>query len=641
MTKPKRDFQRNTVPANISQKPDRHTIKPIFSPSGGVALLPTNREEMAARGWHELDVIIITADAYVDHPSFGAALIGRLLEQQGYKVGILAQPDWRTCRPFCEMGPPRLFWGITGGAVDSRLNHYSSMGHRRQEDAYSPGGKWGLRPDRPLAAYSARVREAYKGIPIILGGLEASLRRLVHYDYVEDQLKRSVLADAKGDLLVHGMGEKAVLEIARRLAAGEGLHRLIDIPGTAYLLRGGRDAPPNILELPGLAEQKENPARIMEAQTLYQYEAHPAGRAVRQAQDPGTLIVMPPAPPLSSAQLDGLYALPFTRRWHPRYNKDGGVPALETVRFSLTTHRGCFGGCSFCSISLHQGKEIVSRSSASILAELEEIERHEYFRGSISDLGGPTANMYGMRCGRETPCERRSCLFPSACPHLKQNYEPLLTLLERVAGWSESGKKKSVAVASGVRHDLALANTDYLNLLCQRFVGGHLKVAPEHYSDEVLALMGKPHFAVFEAFESAFAQAARRAGKELYLVPYFITGHPGCDMDQALRLGEYLLERGWKLRQVQDYTPIPLSLSAAMYASGLDTQGRRLHVPRGRSEKRLQMALVKYHDDALAPLARDYWHQRGRGDLAAKIGTAPHVIKKRPAAKGQRRNSGR
>ena len=602
--------------------------------------------EMRERGWDGADVILVTGDAYVDHPSFGVAVVGRWLEREGYRVAVLAQPDWRSVEAFRSLGRPRLFWGITSGAIDSRLNSYSSMGHRRDRDVYSPGGKVGLRPDRPLLAYAARAREAYSGVPVVLGGLEASLRRLVHYDYIEDQLKRSVLADAKADLLVYGMAERAISEVAKRLSHGEPIEKLVDIRGTAYMANRGRSVPADAVVLPSRAEQDEDRSLFMKAALAYRqaaYEGRPGGegpggsdveaggadrnsgrlgmvgRPVVQEQNPGTLVVMGPAEPLDSGELDGLYELPFTRRWHRRYDREGGVPALEPIRTSITTHRGCFGGCSFCSIYFHQGKAIRSRSVESICAELEVVSRQEGFSGTISDIGGPTANMYGLQCGRVDRCRRTSCLFPSPCKYLKMN-DGLGSLLEAVSSWRRRGRKDvNVYVASGVRHDLALLQGDYLKTLARDFVGGHLKVAPEHYCDNVLSLMGKPPFGVFEEFEARFAEASRRVGKEQYLVPYFISGHPGCRSEDAIALTEYLVSRRWRVRQVQDFTPGPLAMSTAMYVSGEDERGKSIYVPRGRSEKQLQGALLRYHEPGNFDKISVFLRKHNRSNLLGEI----------------------
>ncbi len=582
--------------------------------------LPTTLEEIRRRGWGQADVILVTADAYVDHPSFGVAMIGRWLEKQGFRVAILAQPDWRSVDVFRSLGPPRLFWGITSGCVDSRLNDYASLGNRRRQDVYSPGGALGLRPDRPLLVYSARAREAYKGIPIILGGLEASLRRLVHYDYIEDKLKRSVLIDAKADMLVFGMAELAIIEIAKRLSDGSSVADLVNIPGTAYRVVGNISAPDNAVSLPSLSQQQADSSLVMSAQLQYQQEAHPQGRPVVQEQDPGAIVVMPPARPLTTEEMDKLYDLPFTRCWHPGYDKKGGVPALESVQFSITTHRGCFGGCSFCSINFHQGKHITSRSIQSLLSEADAIRCHHQFRGTIVDVGGPTANMYGMQCGKKDQCSRASCLLPSPCKNLNLDHRPLLKMMESFLRWRQGGGRRiNVYVASGIRHDLALQSKEYINLLVRQFVGGHLKVAPEHYCDKVLSLMGKPTFQLFEEFDARFNEVSRKTEKEQYLVPYFISSHPGCTTQDALALTEYLVSRSWCPRQVQDFVPIPLTLSTAMYVCGADQKGKKLYVPRGRKDKRLQAALLQYYQPRYEKIIADFLKTIKRSDLLAKI----------------------
>jgi radical SAM superfamily enzyme YgiQ (UPF0313 family) len=617
--------------------------------------LPTNREEMHRLGWDQADVILVTGDAYVDHPTFGVAMIGRWLQKLGYRVAILPQPDWRSVDAFRSLGPPRLLWGITSGCIDSRLNDYASMGHRRQADVYSPGGAIDLRPTRPLLAYAARAREAYPQVPIILGGLEASLRRLAHYDYISDKMMRSVLVDAKVDMLIFGMGELAIAEIARRLNQGEPIGRMIDIPGTAYKVTRDTPVPADAVRLPSLTQQTENKALVMEAQEQYQRLASPdfgfqisdcglepareanpqlapTGRPVVQDQDPGTIVVMPPARPLTTAELDALYDLPFTRQWHPQYAGSGGIAALEPVEFSITTHRGCYGGCSFCSIYFHQGKEITSRSVESLLAEADRLSADPRFRGTISDLGGPTANMYGTNCTREQGCSRASCVFPSPCKNLSLDLGLLMGMMEAFVRWKGGGgegvpplnkkykakmasPRRHVYVASGIRHDLALHSREYLDLLVGHFVGGHLKVAPEHYCDQVLSLMGKPSFESFEEFESRFDEACRRAGREFYLVPYFISAHPGCTLDHSVKLTEYLVSRSWQPRQVQDFVPVPLTLSTAMYVAGQDAGGRKIHVPGGRREKRLQAALLQYYREPNARLIIEHLQSSGHADL--------------------------
>ena len=582
--------------------------------------LPTTLEELRQRGWDQADIILITGDAYVDHPSFGVALIGRWLEKLGYRVAILAQPDWRSVEPFRALGRPRLFWGITSGCIDSRLNDYASLGNRRRQDVYSPGGTRGLRPSRPLLVYSARAREAYPDVPIVLGGLEASLRRMVHYDYIEDRLKRSVLIDAKADLLVYGMAEKAIAEIARRRDAGKSIYELTDIPGTTYVAQKGIVVPENAVHLPSLSQQQADSSLVMDAHLKYQAQTHPAGLPVVQEQDPGTIVILPPGESLSSKELDALYDLPFSRCWHPHYDRSGGVPALNPVKFSITTHRGCFGGCSFCSIGSHQGKQISSRSLDSLLNEAETIRRHLQFRGTIEDIGGPTANMYGMQCSQKQICSRSGCLSPSVCKQVRLNHEPILEMMEAFVRWSGSFSREiNVFVASGIRHDIVLESPEYIDMLVRHFVGGHLKVAPEHYCRHVLDLMGKPSFEIFEQFEQRFAEACRRAGREAYLVPYFISAHPGCRPEDALELTKYLVSRSWRPQQVQDFVPSPMTLSTAMYVTGKDAKGRSIHVPKSRREKRLQAALLHYYQPRNKKLLGEFLRQQGRNELLTKI----------------------
>ncbi|MCK4886378.1 MAG: YgiQ family radical SAM protein, partial [Planctomycetes bacterium] len=581
--------------------------------------LPTTKAEMLSCGFKQADVILVTGDAYVDHPSFGVALIGRWLESLGYKVAILAQPGWKSVDDFRSLGRPRLFWAITSGAVDSRLNDYASMGHRRKEDVYSPNGKTGLRPNRPLLVYSARAREAYKDVPIVLGGLEASLRRLAHYDYIEDKLKRSVLIDAKADLLVHGMAETAIAEIADRLNKGQTIDQLIDIPGTCYRLKRDMTIPDNAIELPSLSQQQQDKKFVMEAQNLYQPQAMVGGLPVVQDQAPGKIVVLPPAEPLNTAEMDKLYSLHFERKWHPKYDKTGGVPALKPIQFSITSHRGCFGGCNFCAIYFHQGKVISSRSVDSILKEAESFKDHPDFKGTISDIGGPTANMYGMRCTRRHICKRPSCLFPSPCRHLKKDHAEVTAMMQAVRKWQKSSKKKiNVFIASGVRHDLALESKQYMELLFSHFVSGQLKIAPEHFDSTVLSLMGKLDFTKFEKFEKYFDKISKKIGKKQYLIPYFISSHPGCSSDDALKLTEYLVSRNWRPRQVQDFTPVALAASTAMYVSGLSPTGKKIHVPRGHSEKTLQLAMMQYYLPENYKRVAD-WLGRRRPALLSKM----------------------
>lgn len=595
--------------------------------------LPTTRSEILDLGWDVPDVILVTGDAYVDHPSFGVAVIGRWLEAEGYRVAILAQPDWRSADPFRALGRPRLFWGLTSGCMDSRLNDYASMGGKRHRDVYSPGGQTGLRPAKPLLTYAARAREAFREVPIVLGGVEASLRRLVHFDYIEDRLKRSVLIDAKADLLVYGMGERAILDVTRALAGGRPITDLTDILGTAFPATKGRCVPDGACQLPSITQQQEDPHTFLQTHVQYQEMQYrvPAPAAC-QDQDPGTVVINPPAEPLCEQEMDRLYGLPFTRLAHPRYSALGGIPALQPVQFSIVTHRGCFGGCSFCAIGCHQGKVISSRSTDSVLEEAERFRRHPDFRGTIVDVGGPSANMFRMGCRRAKICTRTSCIHPDICPDVNLDHGPLTALMEALLRQSEPGpgrKRTKLFVASGIRHDMALQDPAYLDLLTRYFVGGHLKVAPEHTCPQVLDLMGKPHFDVFKTFEDRFCAASRRAGKEQYLVPYFISAHPGCRLEDAVKLTEYLMSRNLRPRQVQDFVPAPSTLATAMYVAERDTRGHRIHVPRSRREKRLQAALMQYYQPENRDLLGKALTEAGHRQLAKKIEKLPRQKRKR------------
>ena len=583
-------------------------------------MLVNSAEDMRRRNRDQVDVILVTGDAYVDHPSFGVALIGRWLEVHGYKVAVLAQPDWKGVDDFRQFGQPRLMWAITSGCIDSRLNDYASMGHRRREDVYSPGGKLKMRPARPLLTYAARAREAYKGVPIVIGGLEASLRRVVHYDYIEDKLKRSVLVDAKADLLVHGMGELAILEIARRLDEGISVDNMTDIAGIAYKKVRDVELPVGAVELPSMEQIDEDAKLFMDAQQIYQKQAMPKGKPVFQDQGAGVVIINPPARTLTTKEMDKLYSMKYTRRYPSRYDELGGIKALEPIQFSITSHRGCFGGCSFCSIYFHQGKEIASRSVESILGEADLMLKHPDFRGTISDVGGPTANMYGIKCSHADRCNRASCVFPDRCKNLRLQFGPMLKMLGAVKKWQHSQNRKiNIFIASGVRHDLAVESKEYIEMLAKDFTSGHLKVAPEHYCKNVLSLMGKPGYESFERFEKMFIAASKKAGKKQYLVPYFISSHPGCAKKDALKLTEYLVGRNWRLRQVQDFVPGPMALSTAMYVSGRDTKGRKIHVPKGQSEKKLQLALLQYHDGRNRGVLSNFLKERNKNALLAKI----------------------
>jgi uncharacterized radical SAM protein YgiQ len=580
------------------------------------AFLPMSLEEAREQGTEALDVILVTGDAYVDHPSFGTAVIGRVLEAEGFRAGVIAQPGWQGEADFRRLGTPRLFFGVTAGNVDSMVNNYTAARRRRRTDAYSPGGV-PRRPDRATLVYADRLHALFPGTPLVLGGIEASLRRFAHYDYWSDRVRRSILADAPADLLVYGMGERQVVEIARRLAGGEDIRDLAGIRGTSWKI------PPKdframdhgeMVTLPSFAEVAADRRAYARAFALHAAEQDPVrGRAVAQAHGKTVIVQNPPALPLSTEELDQVYELPYTRRSHPSYREE--IPALAPVRFSLVSHRGCFGGCSFCAIGHHQGRIIQSRSPASLVREAERLVRMEGFAGVIQDLGGPTANMYGFECpnwATAGACRDRRC--GPDCRSLLSGEKAHLELLRRVR---EVPGVKRVFVASGVRHDLIdLRDLEYLTTLCEHHVGGHLKVAPEHISPRVLSLMGKPGRRAFEAFRRAFREVSRGLGKEQYLLPYFMSGHPGCTIGDMVELAGYLRDESLYTEQVQDFTPTPMTAATCMYHAGIDPATmEEVHVPRGR-EKEIQRALLQYRDPAKADLVREGLRLAGRDDLA-------------------------
>jgi uncharacterized radical SAM protein YgiQ len=615
--------------------------------------LPTTMKDVRARGWDELDIIIISGDAYVDHPAFGPPLIARFLEGRGFKVGLLAQPDWKSADPFRALGRPRLFFGIAAGNMDSMLNRLTAQKKNRGEDQYSPGGRRDSRPDRATIVYANRAREAFPGVPIVIGGIEASLRRIAHYDYWSDSVRRSILLDAKADLLVFGMGERPVWEIAQRLRAGEPIDRIRDVRGTAFPVSAGEAeafaAYPSetvtdgrVVVMPSYEEVKSDRKKYALASRVLHYETNPFNARPllqRDRVDSSGVYFNPPALPLETREMDELYDLPFNRAPHPMY-KDERVPAFETVKHSLVIMRGCFGGCTFCSITEHEGRVIQNRSADSVLRELRALRRMPDFRGVVSDLGGPTANMYEMRCESEkyeSKCRRLSCVHPGICEHLKTDHGPLIDLMKRVR---ETEGVRHVFVASGVRTDLAAdgeRGAEYLKDLTKHHVGGQLSVAPEHVSDRTLRLMKKPGIESYDRFTESFRCASQEAGKEQYLVPYFISGHPGSTLEDMIDLAIYLKKKGYRPRQVQDFIPTPMSLAATMYHTGLDPLTMTpCYTARGLREKKLQKALLFYWDPEQHDLVREALVQAGRRDL---IGTRPECLV--PPAPGRQSGRGR
>lgn len=560
--------------------------------------LPTSLDDMRKRGWDELDVILITGDAYVDHPSYGAAIIGRILERAGFRVGVIAQPDCNGLDDFRKLGRPKLFFGITSGNLDSMIANYTANKKPRSVDEYSPGGKPGRRPDRACIIYTNKIREAFPGVTVVLGGLEASLRRLAHYDYWSETVRRAIILDAKADILVYGMGEMQVVEIARRLQAGEDAKVLNGIRGTT-VVRNTTDGIEDYIEIPPFEDISKDKEAFNDAFKKAYPEFDPVrGKTVIQKHANRFVIQFPPARPLSSAELDGIFSLDFARIWHHDYDKEGGIPGFETVRFSITSHRGCSGECSFCALYAHQGRIIQSRSADSILKEIESLASRHDFKGTITDIGGPTANLYNATCGnwpKTGSCRARRCLTPRRCDNLKLGYDTTVQL------WRKALKipgVKHIFIGSGVRYDLLVEkeSDNYLRELCAHHVSGRLKVAPEHSVDKVLDLMNKPRFGIYEKFIERYRWTNEKLRKKQFLVNYFISGHPGATLNDALDMALLLAKKKIHPEQIQDFLPLPLTVSGAMYYTGKDPfTGHRVYVPAGR-DRTLQRALLQYKD---------------------------------------------
>jgi uncharacterized radical SAM protein YgiQ len=596
---------------------------------------------MNQRGWAELDVLFVSGDAYVDHPAFGVPLLARLLEAEGYRIGILAQPDWRNPETLRVLGRPRLFAAISAGAMDSMVNRYTAAKKVRNDDAYTPGGRAGLRPDRATIAYTAAVKGAFKGVPTIIGGIEASLRRLAHYDYWDDAVRRSVLVDSKADLLLYGMAEGALLEVARRLATGESIDRIRDVRGTAYLTKA---APDDAVVLPAFEAVVADGEAYNTAFRLAAGEVNPfSGKSLAQPHGDRAVVVNPPALPLSEAELDRIYALPFCRLPHPSYIEV--IPAYEQIKFSITAHRGCCGGCAFCAITHHQGKTIQSRSLDSIRNEVDRLARHPEFRGTISDLGGPTANMYGLGCGdpaAQAACRRQSCLYPEVCPHLTIADAKAVDLLRDLRAHPAV---KHLFVASGVRFDLLARQPAYFSDLLAHHVGGLLKVAPETVSPKVARIMRKPGPQVFEQFLAAFREHSRTLGRRQAVIPYFISGHPGCTINDMVEVALFLKRHNLRVEQVQEFTPTPGSLATCLWHTGRDPfTGEAVYVPKSPKERRLQKALLLWHLPEQQVDVREALKRIGRTDLFAELcgvpgesaAPSPQAARRQPPRKSPR-----
>ena len=657
----------------------------------GVApFLPMCRAEMDALGWDSCDIIVVTGDAYVDHPSFGMAIVGRLLEAQGFRVGIISQPDWQSAEPFRVLGKPNLFFGITAGNMDSMVNRYTSDRRIRSDDAYTPGGEGGKRPDRSVIVYSQRAREAYADVPIVIGGIEASLRRIAHFDYWSEKVRRSVLLDAKADLLVYGNAERQIVDIAHRLAAGESIADITDLRGTVFTRKsipedyleidsthldtpgplnppidpyamddnGGTkaatqaavaadgatpslserpvgekvvrfvrrvknaDRERSVIRLPAYEQVVDDPVMYAHASRILHLEANPGNaRALVQRHGNVEVWLNPPPIPLTTSEMDRVYELPYQRQPHPFYG-DAEIPAYKMIRFSIAIQRGCFGGCTFCSITEHEGRIIQSRSEASVLREIEKIrDTVPGFTGVISDLGGPTANMYRLACKSreiESACRRPSCVYPGVCPNLNTDHTPLIQLYRKARNLP--GIKK-VLIASGVRYDLAIESPEYVKELAQHHVGGYLKIAPEAIGEGPLSKMMKPGIGTYDRFKELFDRYSREAGKEQYLIPYFIAAHPGTTDEDMLELALWLKRNGFRADQVQAFLPSPMATATAMYHSGknplrrVSRSSEEVIIPKGLKVRRLHKAFLRYHDANNWPTLREALRRMGRADL--------------------------
>ncbi len=587
--------------------------------------IPTSPKEMQQRNWSQLDIIFVSGDAYIDHPAFGVPLLARWLEAHGLKVGIISQPDWRSKEPFMVLGRPRLCFAVSAGAMDSMVAHYTPARKLRHDDAYTPGGRHGARPNRATIIYTSRLKEAYKDVPVLIGGIEASLRRFAHYDFWEDKVRRSLLLDAKADMLIYGMAETSLLEVVTRLAAGEAIHDIRDVRGTCRCaVKGEASDCEGWRQLPSFEEVSSDRLTFAAAFRTIMHEQNPfSAVTVVQKHGERQLLVYPPALPLTTADMDAIYRLPFTRLPHPSYQES--IPAWEQIKTSITSHRGCFGGCAFCAITMHQGKTIQSRSQQSIVAEIKALTSNAWFRGTISDIGGPTANMYRLSCRDNTAqarCQRESCLYPRRCKNLVSDDSPAVKLLQECR--SIKGIKH-IAISSGVRYDLMEQQPGYFRELVAHHVSGLLKIAPEHLADKVTALMRKPGKESFETFLRRFRDESIRVGKRQSIVPYLISGHPGCTLETMLELALALKNLGLQVEQVQDFTPTPGTLSTCMYYTGIDPEtGEKLYVPYSDKEKGLQKSLLLWHQPQEHAKIREAFKILGRTEQIGQFLGAGH-----------------
>jgi len=669
-----------------------HTYRPYWAKRFGAApILPMSRAEMDALGWDSCDIILVTGDCYIDHPSFGMALVGRLLEAQGFRVGIIAQPDWQNANAFKALGKPNLYFGITAGNMDSMVNRYTADRKIRSDDAYTPDAAPNKRPDRAVLVYSQRCREAFPDVPLVIGSIEASLRRIAHYDYWSDKVRRSILVDSKADILLYGNAERALVELTHRIAKGEKIHDIQDIRGTAFLRKkipegwseiestkldrpGTIDKPVDpyemkmgkadascateessskpalpegtkaieilrkpkadrtkqVVRLPAFEEVANDPVLYAHASRVLHLEANPGNaRALVQKHSDREVWLNPPPIPLTTKEMDYVYDMPYARKPHPAY-KNAKIPAWEMIRFSVNIMRGCFGGCTFCSITEHEGRIIQSRSEESILKEVEEIrDKVEGFTGVISDLGGPTANMYRIACKSETiekNCRKLSCVYPGICENLNTDHSALIQLYRKAR--AIKGVKK-ILIGSGLRYDLAVKSPEYVKELVQHHVGGYLKIAPEHSEDNVLSKMMKPGMGAYDEFKAMFEKFSAEAGKKQYLIPYFIAAHPGTTDEDMLNLALWLKKYDFKLDQVQTFTPTPMAMATAMYHSGknplrkVTQESDNVPIPKAGNVRKLHKAFIRYHDPNNWPMLREALKKMGRADL---IGNGKHQL---------------
>ena len=603
--------------------------------------LPLCSKDIEERGWEQVDFVYVCGDAYVDHPSFGHAVITRLLEAHGYKVGIIAQPDWKEKTSVMEYGEPRLAFLVSAGNMDSMVNHYSVSKRPRRTDAYTPGGVMGKRPDYAAVVYGNLIRQTYKKTPVILGGIEASLRRMAHYDYWSDRLKRSILLDSGADLISYGMGERSILEIAEALEAGIDVKDLTFIPGTVFRAKS-LDSVYDPVILPGFEEMKQD--KLLYAKSFYiQYcNTDPIkGRCLAEPYGEHLYVVQnPPSRPLSQEEMDEVYGYPYMRTYHPSYEKDGGVPAIAEVKFSLISNRGCFGGCSFCALTFHQGRILQTRSHESLLDEAVKMTEDPDFKGYIHDVGGPTANFRQPSCDKQLQhgvCKNRQCLYPKPCRNLKADHKDYVRLLRKLR---EIPKVKKVFIRSGIRFDYVMADPDdtFFRELCAYHVSGQLKVAPEHVSDAVLSRMGKPENKVYQAFVKKYKRINQELGKDQYLVPYLMSSHPGSTLKEAVELAEYLRDLGYMPEQVQDFYPTPSTISTCMYYTGVDPRDMKpVYVPKNPHEKAMQRALIQYRDPKNYNLVLEALKKAGRMDL---VGYDRHCLLRPKKQGGQEKPGG-